>query len=101
MPEKALRYNEVKPQLSYLFEAPLAMEGLVERFKLGTEKYSRSNWKNGFDDLTLIDSLLRHLSKFQNGEGEDLKDGGHHVDAILWNAVVLAEQYHKRRLSIG
>lgn len=99
--DKALRYNEGKPQLSYVFDAPLAMEGLAARFELGAKKYSRNNWKKGMDDNVIIDCLLRHLSKFQNGEDCDQADGGYHVDAILWNAVVLAEQYHKRRLAIG
>lgn len=106
---KALRYNEGKPQLSYVFDAPLAMEGLAARFELGAKKYARNNWKNGLPDVEVIDCLLRHLSAYQNGEltmEEFDKDGnslgwGHHVDAILWNAVVLAEQYHRRRLALG
>lgn len=94
MPKTALRNNKGKPELSYIFEAPLAMEGLANRFALGTLKYSRDNWKDGFDNNTLFDSLLRHLSKYKNGEIID-EDGGYHVDGIMWNAVVLAEQFYK------
>lgn len=92
--EQADRYNEGKPELSYILDAPLAMQGLANRFALGAKKYSRDNWKKGLPDTQVIDSLLRHLSAYQNGEMHD-EDGGLHVDAIVWNAVVLSEQYHK------
>ncbi len=95
--EKALRYNEGKPQLSYLLDFPLAAKGLAARFELGAKKYERDNWKKGLDNLELIDSLLRHLVKLHNGEWFDPKDGGTHVDAVVWNAVVLSEQMHKER----
>ena len=92
--EVALRYNEGKPELSFILDAPLAMKGLAERFALGARKYPRHNWKKGFQQESLIDSLLRHLLAFQNGEVYD-EDGGLHVDAIVWNSVVLSEQHHK------
>lgn len=95
-PLQADRYNEGKPQLSYIFDAPLAMQGLAKRFELGAKKYSRDNWKKGLPDVEIIDALLRHLSAYQNGEIGD-PDGGNHVDAILWNAVVLAEQFYRRQ----
>ena len=94
--ERADRYNQGKPQLSYIFDAPLAMEGLARRFELGAKKYSRNNWKKGLPDIEVIDCLLRHLSAYQNGNTEDT-DGGNHVDAILWNAVVLSEQFYRRQ----
>ena len=98
-PDQADRYNTGKPELSYILDAPLAMEGLANRFSLGAKKYSRDNWKKGLPDVQVIDSLLRHLKAYQNGEALD-EDGGNHVDAIVWNAVVLSEQYHKRRQAI-
>jgi hypothetical protein len=97
---QADRFNAGKPQLSYIFDAPLAMEGLVRRFELGAKKYSRDNWKKGLDDIQVIDSLLRHLSAYQNGEIID-PDGGNHVDAIVWNAVVLAEQFYRREKALA
>lgn len=92
---QADRYNEGKPQLSFIFDAPLAMEALARRFEMGAKKYARDNWKKGFPDIQVIDSLLRHVSAYQNGETSD-PEGGNHVDAIVWNAVVLAEQFYKR-----
>lgn len=103
MPEQAERRNEGKPQLSYILDAPLAMEGLASRFELGAKKYARDNWKKGLPTKELIDALLRHLKAFQNGEEmceEFDKDGNSlglqpHIDAVVWNAVVLSEQYHR------
>src|SRR3546814_19950201 len=84
---QADRYNTGKPELSYLFDAPLAMEGLAQRFSLGAKKYSRDNWKKGLPTNQLIDSLLRHIKAYQNGELND-EDGGEHGDAIVWNAEI-------------
>lgn len=97
--EQADRYNEGKPELSYLLDAPLAMEGLANRFALGAKKYSRDNWKKGLPTEQIIDALLRHLKAYHNGELVD-EDGGEHVDAIVWNAVVLSEQ-SKRGIRIA
>jgi len=94
---RADRYNEGKPQLSFILDAPLAMEGLARRFELGAKKYARDNWKKGLPDVEIIDSLMRHLLAYHNGEVSD-PDGGFHVDAIVWNAVVLSQQFHSRML---
>lgn len=91
MKKQADRYNTGKPELSFLMDAPLAMQGLANRFSLGARKYSRDNWKLGLPTKQVIDSLLRHIMAYSNGELTD-EDGGEHVDAIVWNAVVLSEQ---------
>lgn len=88
------RFNEGKVQLSYLLDAPLAMEGLCRRFELGAKKYGKDNWKQGLDNNQIIDSLLRHLMAIKNGEHIDPSDGGYHVDALVWNSIVLSEQMH-------
>jgi hypothetical protein len=98
-PNKAARFNTGKVDYSYIFDAPLAMEGLCSRFELGAKKYNRDNWKKGLDEKQLIASLLRHLKDFQQGLYVDTKDGGYHIDGVLWNAVVLAEQFHRLRLA--
>ena len=98
--QRADRFNTGKPELSFVFDAPLAMEGLANRFALGAKKYARDNWKKGLPDIEIIDALLRHLSAYQNGESTD-PDGGYHVDAIVWNAVVLSEQFHKREKALA
>lgn len=95
--ETADRFNEGKPQLSYLLSAPSAIAGLAETFAYGAIKYSRDNWKKGLDRNDLVDSLLRHLTKAENGEVLDDESGLPHLDHVLWNALVLADQYNGKR----
>lgn len=101
--QDALRYNTGKPQLSYLLSAPEAVKGLSEVFTFGATKYARDNWKRGFKTHELVDSALRHLTLYLNGEDLDLNpvtgaadklhSGLPHIDHVLWNILVLAEQY--------
>ena len=90
---KADRFNAGKPQLSYMLDAPNAMEGLARVFAEGAKKYDRDNWKKGLDRLELVDCLLRHLQKAQRGLVLDDETGQDHLYHVLWNALVLAEQY--------
>ena len=95
-PEKASRLNAGKAQLSYLLDAPVAMKGLAEVFAMGAEKYERDNWKKGLDKGEIIDSLLRHLMAYKNGELVDSESGKCHTHHIHWNALVLAEQHSNK-----
>jgi len=90
---KADRFNAGKPQLSYMLDAPNAMVGLCRTFEAGAKKYSRDNWKKGLDRNELTDCLMRHLIKSQAGEIADEETGVDHLYHVLWNALVLAEQY--------
>lgn len=85
------RFNASKPQLSYLLDFPDAIEGLVKVCEFGASKYTRDNWKKGLPYKGVIDSLLRHLTKFQNGEELDSDSGFPHIDHVVWNALALAE----------
>lgn len=90
-PGQALRYNAGKPQLSYLFSAPHAIEGVAKVMEFGAQKYARDNWKKGFPYTSLADSLARHLSEFLSGVDTDQDSGLPHVDHILCNALFLSE----------
>ena len=95
--EQSLRYNEGKAELSYILDADYAMEGACEVMTFGAKKYDRNNWKKGFEKEQLINSLLRHLTKFQNGEEVDEESGLPHVDHALCNAIFLAYHYNGRK----
>ncbi|CAL9959710.1 dATP / dGTP pyrophosphohydrolase [Vibrio phage D148] len=94
---QALRYNSGKPELSFLLSAPHAMTGLAEVFAEGAKKYPRNNWKKGFPKDQLVDSLLRHLMSYQNGEEVDEETGCCHLDHVLWNAMALSDEYNGKR----
>jgi hypothetical protein len=88
------RFNEGKPQLSYMLDAPRAMIGLTKAFEAGAKKYSRDNWKKGLDRYEIIDCLMRHLLKAQAGQLNDEETGVNHLNHVLWNALVLADQFN-------
>lgn len=93
---QADRFNEGKTELSYIFDAPKACEGLANRFAIGSDKYGRNNWKSGLKWVELLDCFDRHRLAFQNGEELDEETGQPHVWAMVWNIFVLVEMYHTR-----
>lgn len=93
----ALRYNEGKSPLSMITEARYALEGCASVLDFGAKKYARGNWLNGLDDTNCIDSLLRHLVKYQSGETIDPESGCHHLDHVLCNALFLAHHHNGRK----
>jgi hypothetical protein len=94
------RFNDGKPQLSYILDNPEALDGLAHHFAMGTMKYSRNNYKKGLGQVDIIDSMMRHIKDFNKGidTGVDDKTGIKYntVDAILWNALILSQQFYTR-----
>ena len=88
--DKGTRYNSGKTQLSYMLNADVAMKGMCDVFEFGAQKYARNNWKKGLDTNEVMDSLLRHLTSYANGEVLDPESGLPHIDHITCNAVFLA-----------
>jgi len=85
------RFNEGKPELSYVMQFRHAVEGMSRVAAFGAFKYSRYNWKKGLDHMEIVDSLLRHLYAYTDGQDEDPETGQLHVDHLSWNALALAE----------
>ena len=89
--DQAERFNEGKPQLSYVLGPNHALEGCAKVLEHGAIKYSRNNYKKGLPYTEVADSLLRHLISFLNKEDNDPESGQPHVDHITCNALFLAE----------
>jgi hypothetical protein len=91
--DQALRHNQCKPELSYLLTFPLALEAFSRACTQGASVYGRGNYLKGAPLSQSLDSLLRHLMAFANGEDIDPKSGQAHVGHIVWNALRLAQEH--------
>jgi hypothetical protein len=86
--DRALRYNEGKPQWSLVdFDA---LEGLVRVLEAGLDEYPKDNWKKGMPTLEICESILRHTFAYMRGEDIDPKSGEWHSDHIQSNAMFLS-----------
>lgn len=96
MSEHGTRHNTDKPKLSLVLEFSYALVGWTKALMYGMNKYSRGNWRKGFNHTEIADSALRHLNAWQSGEDIDPESGLKHVDMFLCNAGFLAEMVHTR-----
>lgn len=84
---KAMRFNEGKPQFSLIdFNCLTPMAHVLE---FGATKYERDNWKKGHDFSSLIDSLLRHVAGLQKGEWLDPESGLPHIGHLQCNTLFM------------
>lgn len=92
MSEKALRYNEGKPKLSYILHFPKTIELLAKIMEAGEIKYGKLNWKKGGNsDESYLDSAMRHIFKFANDDFFDEEYGTHHIGHAIWNLMAMFE----------
>lgn len=89
----ASRHNTGKAQLSMILEARHALEGMAAVLEFGAKKYARGNWHKGLPHADICDSLLRHISRYLEGEDIDEESGKPHVDHIFCNAMFLAQGF--------
>lgn len=89
--DKALRYNVGKPKMSMLLEAGDALRGVTAVLEFGAEKYARSNFLKGLPYTEVVDSMLRHLTAFMQGEDIDPESKLHHAHHVACNALFLAQ----------
>lgn len=61
----------------------------------GAVKYSANNWRQGGSWTSAVDSLLRHLDAFREGEDLDPESGLPHLSHMAFNVMILIEFYDK------
>ena len=92
---KGSRYNAGKKKWSLVdFDA---LEPMIDVLEFGSKKYGPNNWKKGLKVTETIDSLIRHLIDYLNGEDSDKESGLPLTGHILCNAMFLAytERFNK------
>ena len=67
--------------------------------QLGAEKYSRNNWRKGYEFSLSFDALNRHLWEWWNGEYFDDEMGTDHLAAVAFHAMVL--YVNSRKIATG
>lgn len=88
--EKANRYNKGKTAWS-LIDYP-SIEPMAKVLMYGCEKYDRDNWKKGLTVTSVIDSLMRHIVAFKQGETLDEESGLPHIGHAMCNLMFM--QYY-------
>lgn len=74
---KAEHKSNGKPPLALLPRAGL--EGVAKVMAFGAQKYDMHNWRKGSDDIEFLNSTLRHIYKYLDGEDLDDESGEHHL----------------------
>ena len=93
--EHADRFNDGKPQWSMVdFKSLVDMVRVLE---FGAKKYSRDNWKKGLKTTEIVDSMLRHIYAYLDGEDVDPESGINHTGHIMCNAMFLSHMHMFRK----
>jgi len=72
-----------------------AITRLAQHFENGAKKYNDDNWRKGIPLNRYLDSAMRHLFKFADGQRDE-----DHCIAAAWNLLCLIETEHMIRLGI-
>ena len=92
-PTKAARFNEGKPQWSYVHFKSL--EPMIRVLEFGAIKYAPKNWMKPMDTMKILESMQRHLAALFDGEEVDSETGISHMGHIQCNAMFY--NYHKEK----
>lgn len=88
----AMRFNEGKPPVSYVLHFPNSLEFLARVLEQGAKKYNHLNFKlGGKPNQEYLDSAIRHLLAWVNGETFDEDMGTNHLGNVLFNVLMLIE----------
>lgn len=86
--ERGSRDNKNKPKWALVdFKS---LEPMVEVLEYGATKYGEFNWAKGLPYTEIVESLLRHVFSFLEGQDMDEESKLHHIGHILCNAMFLS-----------
>ena len=73
----AIKHDKHKPDLSLL--TPAMLEPMTRALMYGEQKYSRGNFKGGFENVRLTSAALRHIFAYLDREDLDPESGVSHL----------------------
>jgi hypothetical protein len=83
----AAKFDNNKPPLGQL---PLdVLEGVADVCQFGATKYSMNNWRKGMSWSKILNSCLRHITKWQSNIDLDEESKLHHLDHAIINLMYL------------
>lgn len=93
MNKKAMRFNEGKPELDYLYTWYHALCEVAEVCQKGAEKYKVGNYLLGQDYRQLLGSSTRHIAEFGHPllDDYDTESNRHHIAHAIWNLLQLLQ----------
>jgi hypothetical protein len=80
---KAINHNEGKPRPE------------IKVSELGAKEYGRDNWKAGGEEFLAdnLDSILRHILAYSQGQVIDPKSGCHHLAHVRRRCAIALEHW--------
>lgn len=96
MAKTGKRFN--KGKLRWRNVPMFLMEPLIEVGQQGEEKYGTYNFLNGLGMNDTLDSLKRHLNKYESPYHADEDDETklNHLAHVAWNALIALHMYKHR-----
>lgn len=67
-----------------------SLEDMVRVLEFGAKKYDTDNWKKGLPTKEIVESMLRHIYAYLDGEDLDPESGLPHIGHIQCNALFLS-----------
>lgn len=92
--KKALKYDKGKSPLSMIPNS--FINGVADVLDFGAKKYHRDNWKKGMEWTRLVDSCLRHVTTWNEGEDLDPESKLSHLKHAACNLAFLIEYEEKK-----
>lgn len=93
--DAGIKHDAGKPSLSLIDKT--ALVELARVLDFGAKKYAAHNWRGGIKWSRILDSAMRHLQAFNDGEDLDPETGLSHVAHAMCNCMFLLNyiQNHK------
>lgn len=85
--EPGVKLDAGKPRYDLI--PPEAMIAVADLFRIGAEKYGDRNWENGMSWGRIFRAMMSHAWLWWSGEEHDPVDRQHHLDSVIWCAMVL------------
>lgn len=93
---EAVQKDEGKPKIHYVPKSLLVAVGSVLGQADGT-KYDKYNWRKGMKFSRTYDSLMRHLTAWNEGEDTDPESGLNHLHHAAARLAFLIEYISKEK----